>query len=188
MVSMSKVINGIETPIGEKQSFNLTQLDILTLPALDMAGTELFKKEAAKVYGVTVGMTKYVETMLNNVKALKIALVNGGGSTEEDMVRVDEYISELRDMNRKLNGNEIIEALNEDQPLNLNFRISAVIYGAYNGSDITQTMKDNLKLVKDEMDTMILGAKILEQKLLLLEKRSNSIGSPWSPGRLPEFE
>jgi Mg2+ and Co2+ transporter CorA len=184
---MSRVVNGIENPIGEMQAFNLTQLDNLSLPAKDIADAELFKKEAARVYGVTEGMTKYVENMYNNLKALKIALINASGTTEEDMVSVDEYISEFLDMKRLLSGNEVIKALNEDQPLDLNLRISAVIYGAYHGSDITQTFKDNLKLVREELDIMIKSAKILEQKLILLENRANSLGCPWSPGRIPEL-
>ncbi len=186
-VSMSKIVNGIETKIGEPQSFNLRLLGNLTLPAQDPIALENFKKEAAKVYGVTAGLTKWNKEMDKNVKALRTALLNGAGSTAEDIMRADDIISELREMNRKLNGDEIIDKLNESQPPNLNWRISAVTYGAYHGSDATQTLKDNLKIVKDGVTELIKEAKVLEQKLQLLEKRANEAGSPWSPGRIPDF-
>jgi len=187
-VSMSKIVNGIETKIGEPQSFNLRSLGNLTLPAKNPLALENFKKEAAEVYGVTAGLTKWTENMTKNVKALKTALINGAGSTQEDLMRADDIISELRKMNRKLNGDEIIDKLHENQPPNLNWRISAVTYGAYHGSDATQTLKDNLQIVKDGVTELIKKAKLLEQKLQLLEERANKAGSPWSPGRIPDFK
>ncbi len=187
-VSMSKIVNGIETKIGEEQSFNLRPLGNLTLPAQDPIALENFKKEAAQVYGITAGLTKWTDEMTKNIKALRTALINGSGSNQEDLMRADDMIAELRDMNRKLNGDEIIDKLYESQPPNLNWRISAVTYGAYHGSDATQTLKDNLKIVKEGITELIKKAKTLEQKLQLLEKRANAAGSPWSPGRIPDFK
>ncbi len=187
-VSMSKIVNGIETKIGEEQSFTLRPLGNLTLPAKDSLALENFKKEAAEVYGVTIGLTKWTDEMTKNVKALRTALINGSGSTDEDIMRADDMISELRDMKRVLNGDEIIEKLNENQPPNLNWRISAVTYGAYHGSDATQTLKDNLQIVKEGVTVLIRQAKLLDQRLKLLEDRANKAGSPWSPGRIPDFK
>ncbi len=187
-VSMSKVINGIEIPIGEAQSFNLKPLGNLSLPANNPVALEYFKKEAAGVYAAAEGLTHYVDDMLNNVKALKTALINGGGSTQEDLMRADEYIAELREMKRILSGDEIIEGLNENESPNLNWRISAVTYGAYHGSDATQTLKDNLQIVKNGVKEMIRDVKVLDQKLQILESRANAAGSPWSPGRIPDFK
>ncbi len=187
-VSMSKIVNGIETKIGETQSFNLRPLGNLTLPAKDPLALENFKKEAAEVYGVTVGLSEWTDEMTKNVKALRTALINGAGSTQEDLMRADDMISELRDMKRILEGDEIIDKLHENQPPNLNWRISAVTYGAYHGSDATQTLKDNLKIVKEGDIELIKKAKLLEQRLKLLEERANKAGSPWSPGRIPDFK
>jgi hypothetical protein len=187
-VQMSKVVNGIETILGEQQIFTVKRLNNLSLPAEDPIALEKFKKEAAEVYGITVGLTRYVDGMLKNLKALRTALINGGGSTWEDMMRVDEYIAEYRDMKRLLSGDEIIEKLNENQTPDLNWRISAVTYGAYHGSDATQTLKDNLQFVKIEVKALIEDAKVLEKKVQLLEESANNAGSPWSPGRIPEFK
>ncbi|NPA68377.1 MAG: glycosyl hydrolase [Chlorobi bacterium] len=187
-VSMSKTINGIETKIGEEQSFCLKPLGNLTLPAQDPVALENFKKEAAKVYGVTEGLIKWTDEMSKNVKALKTALINGAGATQEDIMRADEIIAELRDMKRELQGDEITDKLHESQPPSLNMRISAVTYGAFHGSDATETLKENLKIVKNGVNELIKTAKVLDQKLQLLEKRANAAGSPWSPGRIPDFE
>ncbi|MCF6365201.1 MAG: hypothetical protein L3J35_03270 [Bacteroidales bacterium] len=187
-VMMSKVVNGIETILDEQQIFNLKRLDNLSLPAEDPIALEKFKKEAAEVYGVTVGLTKYVDAMSEDVKALRTALINGGGSTEEDIMRADEIIADLREMKRTLSGDEIIEKMNENESPNLNWRISAVTYGAYHGSDATQTLKDNLVIVRKGVSSLIKQVKVLDQKLQLLEKRANAAGSPWSPGRIPDFK
>ncbi len=187
-VSTAKVVNGIETKIGKEQSFYLKPLGNLSLPAKNPVVLENFKKEAAEVYGITVGLTKWNENMSKNIKALKTALINGAGSTQEDLMRADDMISALRDMHTVLNGDEIIDKLHESQPPNLNWRISAVVYGAYHGSDATQTLKDNLQIVKEGVTELIKQAKTLEQKIKLLENRANAAGSPWSPGRIPDFK
>ncbi|MCD4794560.1 MAG: hypothetical protein K8R54_15090 [Bacteroidales bacterium] len=187
-VTMSKVVNGIETNLGVEQTFNVKRLNNLSLPAEDPIALERFKKDAAEVYGVTVGLTRYVNEMSKNVKALRTALINGGGSTQEDMIRADEYIAELREMKRILSGDEIIDNMNENQPPNLNWRISAVTYGAYHGSDATTTLKENLIIVKTGITKLIEQAKVLDQKMKLLEKRANAAGSPWSPSRIPGFK
>ncbi|NOZ35792.1 MAG: glycosyl hydrolase [Chlorobi bacterium] len=187
-VSMAKIVNGIETKIGEEQSFSLKLLGNLSLPAKNPVALENFKKDAAEVYGITTGLTKWNEEMNKNVKALRTALINGAGSTQEDLMRADDMISALRDMHTILNGDKIIDKLHESQPPNLNWRISAVTYGAYHGSDATQTLKDNLQIVKDGVTELIKQAKDMEQKLQLLEIRANKAGSPWSPGRIPDFK
>ncbi len=187
-VTMSKIVNGMETKLGEEQSFNLKQLDNLSLPAKDQIALENFRKEVAEVYGVTMGITKYVDKMSANVEALRTALINGGGSTQEDIVLADEYILELKKIKRILSGNEIIDKMYENQSPNLNWRISAIIYGAYHSSEPTKTLKDNLIIVRKGVNEQIQKVKILDLNIQLLGKKANNAGSPWSPGRIPEFK
>jgi len=59
---------------------------------------------------------------------------------------------------------------------------------AYHSSDATQTLKDNLKIVKEEVQLLIKDVKVIKQELDLLEQRANKVGSPWSPGRVPDFK
>lgn len=187
-ITMSKVINGMEMPVVAPQAFDLKRLDNLTLPATNPIALEKFKKEAAEVYGVTVGLTQYVNGMLKNVKALRTALLNSGAVTQEDIMRADGYIYDLREIKRQLTGNEIISKLEEGQEPSLNKRIYAVTYGVYHGSDATKTLKDNLKIVRFKVALLIKEIEPIVLELQLLEKRANNVGSPWSPGRLPSFK
>ncbi len=187
-VAMSKVLNGMEMPLVAPQAFDLKLLGNLSLPATNPIALEKFKKEAAEVYGVTVGVTKYVDEMTKNIKALRTALLNSPDATTEDFMRADEYITDLKRIKRQLSGDEIIRNLNESQEPNLNWRISAVTYGAYHSSDATQTLKDNVKIVKEEVSKIISEVKVIALQLQLLQQRANVVGSPWSPGRIPDFK
>ena len=187
-VAMSKVLNGMEMPLVAPQTFDLKLLGNLSLPATDPIALENFKKEAAEVYGVTVGLTKYVDQMTKNVKALRTALLNSPDATTEDFMRADEYVTDLKRIKRQLSGDEIIRNLNESQEPNLNWRISAVTYGAYHSSDATQTLKNNIKIVKEEVSKIISEVKVILLQLNLLQQRANIVGSPWSPGRIPDFK
>jgi hypothetical protein len=187
-VSMSKVVNGYEVQVGESQAFNLKRMDNLSLPTSDHDSLFAFKTEASKVYGITAGLTRYVDDMTKNVKALRTAFLNGSGTSQDDIVQIDEYLFELRRMKRILSGDEVIGKLNENQPPSLNSRIFTVVFGIFNGSDVTQTHKDNLEIVQRNLKDLIKQVKILDQKLTLLEKRANEAGCPWSPGRIPDFK
>lgn len=188
-VSMSQVVDNVETIISTEQSFNLIPLNNATLGADDRKSLVAFQLKTAEIYGVAEGLNYFLGELKIRITTLRTALINTPKATSEDIKIADDYLNDYRIIQRALTGDETISSRNENQPPSISDRVSTVVYGIWDVTcDPTETMKKNLSLAEGELRIQILMTKDLVKQVEELEKKAGIYGSPWSKGRIPELK
>ena len=74
-------------------------------------------------------------------------------------------------------------------PMSLNRRLGSLVYARYSSSSgVTQTEKDNYKILKEELQPVLDKLKTVHQEVKALNEELEDIGVPWTPGRIPAWK
>ncbi len=188
-VTLSKVVAGIETTLSEAVTFNTVPLNMATLPASDKKSLAEFQTDAAKVYAASTAVGNYLHNLEVKTGAVRTALLNAPTNTSADIALADKYLQTIKQLRRKLYGDETIAKRNGNQPPSISDRLSSSVYGLWNSTSApTQTMRDNLKLGREQLKKLISEIKTLENEINILESRAQKAGAPLTPGILPDID
>jgi hypothetical protein len=189
-VYISKSINGEITQLTEPLEFTCKVLKNATLPAANRNELVEFQKKVANSQKVIYAITNILSETKKEVKIIKTALLASEGTPKELLERARKIELELNDINNALYGNPSISGRNENQPPSILDRCSYIIWGVWaTSSDPTQTQKDAYKIVVDEFTPVYNNLKkIVETDLKEIEKEMDRLGTPWTPGRFPEWK
>jgi photosystem II stability/assembly factor-like uncharacterized protein len=121
---------------------------------------------------------------------IKRALDHTPGATKEfkDMAR--DLEAKNREILRKLRGDAVLRARNENTPTSISERLSYIISNSRSTlSKPTATMRENHRIAEEELKEELGKLKqLVTVDLKKLEKHLDDIGAPWTPGRLPVWE
>jgi hypothetical protein len=109
----------------------------------------------------------------------------------ELMKKIESVEKQMDNILWKFNGQQAKASSEENWPAipSINDRMYSIIYTHYSStSGITQTQRDGYDILKEEFPPILNELKgIYENELPAIEKELESIGAPWTPGRLPEW-
>jgi hypothetical protein len=88
---------------------------------------------------------------------------------------------------RKLNGDSILRARNENVPMSISERVGiAVGAGRTISAKPTGTQREQFAIARQELDEVSATLRQRSEKdLRELETLLDKLGAPWTPGRLP---
>ncbi|MHC1708379.1 MAG: WD40/YVTN/BNR-like repeat-containing protein [Bacteroidales bacterium] len=189
-VKLSKVDNGIETPLQAEASFNTVILNNSSLPPADRLVLGEFQLQVADFSRVIHGCNKELQLMQDRIKAMREALNYTLKADSGIINKAKDLADELRMLSNRMNGDPTLSQRNENQPPSITSRINDVIYGIYGSTSApTQSMKDNLQVAIQEFEPVYARLKaISDNEIARLEQQMDELGSPWTPGRLPELK
>ncbi len=157
-----------------------------------------FSKEEFTLYFNDLQQTiKALEFTQNSLKELKKRLIiikqtalKSPGADVNLMTEVQKAEKDLNNLLYVMYGVEPIASYEEIPPhyLPLNQRFSELIWVHLNSTDpVTQTEKEQLKIVKEQLSEFNLKMKdFIDTKLKPIEKQIEAINAGWTPGRLPK--
>lgn len=184
-VSLYKVISEKDVQVGKTQHFNVRPIDKRPQAEKEMQNVTKFKEKAGEVFASVKSLSLKVKELSLRVKVLKEALIHAPKSTNKDIVFANSIIIRLTKAKRALKGNSVISKRSGNQPPSINSRIDMIVYGLWStNSNTTQTIKDNLKLVIQELNKQIKFVKLISDDIKKLEKIAANSGASFS--RIPE--
>jgi len=139
---------------------------------------------------VAKGIIRLTHEMEKRMEIIRNALhitPNAKPEMFEEAKRIDK---ELNTILLQLVTDETYSSRNAAVPQTINSRMNYVIYGMYSSSlPPTQTMKEQYKIVKDEMDVIVSDLKkLIDIDISKLEDQMEKVGAPYTPGRIPEMK
>jgi hypothetical protein len=185
-VRLYKRIDGVETALGDAQTFNVVPLYLSTMSEGDRASVLDFQRKAARLQRDLLGAQKVIDDALERMKYIRRALDQVEGADAQLVARVNAVDATLHDIGEAIGGDPIRQQRNEPTPPSLLDRMGNSVAGLGTTQPPTQTHRESLDLAEAEFAP--LAAKLrqtIEVELAAIEKQLNAMGAPWTPGRLP---
>ncbi|MGE5343089.1 MAG: WD40/YVTN/BNR-like repeat-containing protein [Candidatus Omnitrophota bacterium] len=189
-VSLSKYVNGVLTPLAGPQSFQVVTLNNATFPSKDGSGQSAFRTKAAELQREILGTAKLVKDQLQTMKQVRAALFNTPADIRRLINDAEVVETELREINRALEGDESIKKRNENQPPSINDRLSDLMESFQQSSgDPTPGMTELYTLCREEFAVQLDKlTKLMEGKVEKLKSDMESCGVPWTSTRIPTLK
>jgi hypothetical protein len=189
-VAMAKYVNGEVTPLTDPQTFQVVPLKNTILPAKDRKLMVEFQEKVSELARVVMGTVNAAEDLEKRIKAVKKALHLTPTASPQLLTQAETIEKQLKEILLVLNGDDSISKRNANQPPSLSSRIGRLMYGyARSTSDPTQTMRDQYRIVGEELEPLLEKLRQLAEKdLKKLESEMEAAGAPWTPGRIPKWK
>ncbi|MBL8150502.1 MAG: glycosyl hydrolase [Blastocatellia bacterium] len=188
-ISIAKRVNGVLSQLTEPVQFNVYADGTSTMKPEDRAALLEFQKKLSRLYAAVFGSIEAANSLKTKIGLLKQALKE---TPTADAKLMDDLLAIERknnDLLRELRGDTILAARNENVPPAIADRVSQIASEqGLSTSRPTQTHIDSYKIAAEEFTQILARLKTLaEVDLKNLEKAMEALGSPWTPGRIPEW-
>jgi photosystem II stability/assembly factor-like uncharacterized protein len=187
-VRMVKRIDGVETQVGDPQTFNVVPLYLSIMQESDRAAVLDFQKKAAALQRVVMGADKATDEALERVQYVRKALDEIAGPDPKLVAQVNAVDKELHVITEELNGDPILRRHNEPFPPSLLDRVGTAVNGLTTTSAPTATHREALELAQKQATDVIAQLHKAVDDLASIEKQLNLLGAPWTPGRIPQMQ
>ncbi len=186
-VSLSKVVNGKLTELTQPVKFNTVLLNNSKVSEQDRIALSKFTKQVAEISRVIKGTQKYVQDLNEKISKIRAALKTTPQANEQIFADAKNIKIRLNEIDRKLSGDKTLSKIKVTAPPSIAGRISDIIWGIWNTSSApTETQKQSYKIAGEEFKPLLTELRnLVEYDLKNIESKMESIGAPWTPGRIP---
>jgi photosystem II stability/assembly factor-like uncharacterized protein len=187
-VRLVKRVDGVETPVSDAQTINVTPLYLALFNESDRKDVLAFQQKASRLQKAAMGAAGALDEARTRVQHIRRALDQVDGPDQNLLAKVNAVDNTLRDLDEQLNGNSVMRARSEPTPPALLDRINTAINGLGTTQPPTSTHREALAIA--ERDFVPLLAKLRQTitvDLASIEKQLNAVDAPWTPGRIPTW-
>jgi len=188
--AIAKRVDGVVTPIGPPQTFQVVVEGQETMSTSDHAALVEFQQKALRLQRAATGATQAATALKPRLAAIKRA-INETPSLpqrlQDDAATLDKRTNEIL---RALNGDSAARQRNMNTLPSINDRVGYVV-GAQRMSIARPTQTQIAQYNAAALDfenTLNQLRQLIEVDLAKLEKQLEAAGAPWTPGRIPEWK
>ena len=188
-VSLAKRIDGVDTQLGEPQTFNVVPLYLAVMNESDRGEVLEFQRRASRMQKAVMGASRANEDALLRVQHVRRALdliEQPDPSLVQALASVEQT---LRDIDEELNGDRALGAIVEPAPPSLLDRVTTAVNGLTTTSAPTATHRQALQIAEQQFGPLLARLRqAIATDLVAIERRLNSLDAPWTPGRIPDWD
>lgn len=188
-VRLAKRIDGVETAIGQPQTFTVVPLYLSLMNEADRPKVVEIQRRASRLQKAIMGAMRANDDALVRVQHIRKAIDQIDGPDPKLVERVNAVDKILRDIDEAFNGDPTLRAANEAAPPALIDRITVAVNGFTTTSPPTNTHREALTIAEQQFGPLLAKLKqAVEVDLAAIEKELNAAGAPWTPGRIPDWK
>ena len=185
-VSFATRVNGVFTPIGETQSFQVVAIDsAVARPMASLAD----QQRIADLSRSVLALDQVVRESLNRMTLFKRAIDETPTADQALQQRVRMMTDRLKDAQELLGGDPTLAIRNEPTPPSLLGRLRGAVGNNW-GSTLeapTPSQMAELDLVRSRFGAILAQVKqLIEVDIEALEQSAEQAGVPWTSGRFPK--
>lgn len=186
-VTVSKRVDGLVTQLAGPQEFQVREVEPVPLPASDRKLLADFQKDLLKIQRDLVAAQGVATQISSGLEQMKLVLDQLPEAPAESRERVRKLIASQRETVRKLNGDSILRARNENVPMSISERVGVAVGASRSiSAKPTGTQREQYAIARQELDEVAATLrKRSEKDVKDLEVLLDKLGAPWTPGRLP---
>jgi len=190
-VSLELIATDTVITIGEAKTFAVQKLDNVTLPATDKSEWIAFQKQVDELNSVVRGADRLVNELSEKALLIKQTVHVNPKASKELLVTIDQVLNELDQIKWKFRG-EVPKASYEERipdQVTINDRIGSLVsVHSRSSSEITGTQRMVFGILEEELPPILQQLeKIANKTMPEIEIMLDSIGAPWTPGRVPKW-
>ena len=186
-VTLAKRVDGRLIELAGPQSFTVKSLDQSPETSRDPAAVEAFKRKAGELDRKVQGAVAHVGELENRIAFLTAGISDTPRASEDDAQAVRAIAARLTDINTALSGDKTISSRAEPVPWSVSQRASIVYQWLLSTrSPVPGLYKESYEIAAREFADVLTDLKAVDRDLDALEARLESLGAPWTPGRMPE--
>jgi photosystem II stability/assembly factor-like uncharacterized protein len=187
-VSLAKKADGVVTPLGEPQAFQVVPLGAATLGPVDRAAVLAFSKKTARVQRAALGAVEAAKEAKGRVDHLAKAILDTPSAGPELLAETRRLALALADLDVVLNGDSTLGRRNEPAHPGLVDRVQSVVYGHWSTTTApTATQEREVAAAGAGIESALATLRTIVKDLSALEAKAEALGAPWTPGRIPEL-
>jgi photosystem II stability/assembly factor-like uncharacterized protein len=189
-VSLAKRVEGVTTPLGEPQEFNVVLDKIDTLPESDRKELAEFQRKVLRLDRGVSGALEVANHLGDRLEQISKALDQTPAAEQKWKDEVRKLIKQNRDILRALRGDVALRARNENTPVSVSERVGSILESArWALAKPTGTQRESYQIASEEFGQELAKLrKLIELDVRELDKALDVAGAPWTPGRLPEWK
>jgi photosystem II stability/assembly factor-like uncharacterized protein len=186
----AKRINGVMSPIGQAQEFEVTVEGQERMSQADRTALVEFQQKVARLQRAVQGALETANALKPRLAAIRRALLDTPSAPEkllDDAAALDKRTNEIL---RALRGDQALRQRNMNLPASISERVGEIVGSErMSTSRPTQTHLDQYSAAAQEFETALNQLReLVETDLAKLEKQMEAAGAPWTPGRIPEWK
>jgi hypothetical protein len=189
-VSVAKRIDGVMTPLGQSQEFQVVVEGQEGMSAADRVALVEFQQKAARLQRAVQGALEAANALKPRLTLIRRALLDTPSAGDKLLDEASALDKRTNDILRALRGDTALRARNMNLPPSITERVGDIV-GAQRTSTArpTQTQMNQYSAAAQEFE-QALGQlrQLIEGDLARLEKQMEAAGAPWTPGRIPEWK
>ncbi|HSF18963.1 MAG TPA: glycosyl hydrolase [Vicinamibacteria bacterium] len=184
-VELTKLVDGVVTPLVEPKAFEVVDLENATLEGTDRDEGLAFQKETGELYRKVLGAVDEVGRTKSRLELMIKALLETPGAVSELMERTTEIAGRLADVEKSLVGDRVRQRLSEPATPSIRGRVQQIVSGHWSSRyGPTLTHRESLRIASTEYaETSARLRELLEVDLVEIERAMEAAGAPWTPGR-----
>ena len=187
---LEKWVDGKITPLAEPVSFNAEVLGTSTLPAPDRNRVAAFAMKTASLQRAVLGSVELIKETQRRIDLLKVALVDTRAPTFALLTRTRETEQRLKDLDIALSGDKLLDKYQEASPPSITERVNTIVGSLWASTAApTGTHERGYEIAANEFALVLEKLRALvETDLKQVETQAESLGAPWTPGRVPVWK
>jgi len=187
-VRLFERVNGVETPVGEAQTFSVVPLYLSIMNESDRAAVLDFSRKAARLQSAVMGASRATTDALTRVDFIRHALDQMQSVDPKLVERINTVGAALLDIRDEIRGDPVLRAHNMPSPPSLTNRVGTAVSVLGTTSAPTTTQREALDLATSEASKMLDRLRaLIDTDLAGIDQQLNAAGAPWTPGRVPSL-
>jgi photosystem II stability/assembly factor-like uncharacterized protein len=188
-VTLAKREGGKLIELAGPESFTVKSLPQSPETSNDPATVQAFQRKAGELYRAVQGAVALVAELDGRIAHLKAAIRDTPRATETDEQSLRVLVARLADIGVALNGDNTVSSRNEPVAWSVSQRAGVVYQRLLNTrSSVPAMYEESYDVAASEFAEVVADLQAVGRDLDALESRLESLGAPWTPGRMPYFK
>ncbi|HKQ79940.1 MAG TPA: glycosyl hydrolase [Blastocatellia bacterium] len=186
-VAMAKRVGGVITPLPGSQPFNVVAEGAEKMTPQDRNILAEFQRKVIKLQRAVTGALDAATTAKTRVGLMKRAALEAPGSNQALLDEVNALDDKFDDVLRALRGGR---ELSDIPPPSINQRVNSIVQRIrLSALRPTQSQQEQYSIAAEEFKVALAKLKSLtEVDLAKLDKTLETVGAPWTAGRVPVWQ
>jgi photosystem II stability/assembly factor-like uncharacterized protein len=186
-VTMAKRVGGVITPLAGSQAFNVVAEGTEKMTPQDRTILAEFQRKVIKLQRAVTGALDAANTAKTKLGLMKRAALEAPGSNQAVLDEVNALDDKFDEVLQALRGGR---ELSDIPPPSINQRVNAIVQRIrLTALRPTQSQQDQYNIAAEEFKAALAKLKTLtEVDLAKLDKTLETVGAPWTAGRVPVWQ
>ena len=185
-VAIAKRVDGVTTPIGQPQRFEVRMLDGNVPPRAPQVLA--FQQQVGDLQRAVAGANALAGELSTRVQALRRAVQETPGADDRLGAELRTIEQRLRAVRESFTGDPTIARRQEPTAPSLLGRMNLMAQTARSLGAPTATQRRQFDIVSADFEKVLGQVRaIVDTDLRRVETAAEAAGVPWTPGRMPEW-